>query len=92
MKNYVYTELIDKDGKPQHFDQHSNALMNKNGLSFDIISSKTGYLDEAGAGLVMLIERPSDKKQFIVITMGNPDYENRFAEPQKLSEWVLNSF
>lgn len=92
MKNYSYTELIDKDSKPQHFDENSNALMNKTNLPFSIISSKTGYLDESGAGLVMLIERPSDKKRFIVITMGNPDYANRFDEPEKLAEWAVSSF
>jgi len=27
-----------------------------------------------------------------VITMGNPDYENRFDEPQRLSEWAINTF
>lgn len=92
MKNYAYTELVDKDGRPQHFDVHSNVLVNKTGLSFDIISSKTGYLDEAGAGLVMLIERRSDKKLFLVITMGNPDYDNRFDEPERLAEWTIDNF
>ena len=81
-KDYVYNEIKDLDGKPKHFDSHSNLLANKPGLPFKIISSKTGYLDESGAGLAMLIERPSDGKQFIIITMGNPDYKNRFVEPE----------
>lgn len=92
MKNYEYDEIIDKDGRPHHYDNHSNELMNKIGLPFTIISSKTAYLDEAGAGVVMLIERPTDKKQFIIITMGNPDYAHRFVEPEKLARWVLNTF
>ncbi len=91
-KEYSYNEIKDLDGKTKHYDTHSNMLMNKPGLPFKIISSKTGYLDEAGAGLVMLIERPSDKKQFIIITMGNPDYKNRFVEPERLANWSLTNF
>ena len=32
--------------------------------------------------------RPSDKKQFIIITMGNADYAHRFDEPERLAEWA----
>lgn len=92
LKSYDYNEIIDKDGKPRHFDNNSNYLMNESGLSFNIISSKTGYLDEAGACLIMLIERKSDKKQFIVLTMGNPDYDNRFDEPRRLAEMTIENF
>ncbi|MFH1947435.1 MAG: serine hydrolase [Candidatus Magasanikbacteria bacterium] len=92
MKKYEYDELIDKDNMPHHYDYHSNYLVNKTGLNFNIISSKTGYLDEAGAGLIMLIERKSDNKKFVVITMGNPDYANRFDEPERLAEWAIDTF
>jgi D-alanyl-D-alanine endopeptidase (penicillin-binding protein 7) len=92
MKNYEYDEILDKDGKPHHYDEHSNELMKKTSLPYKIIASKTGYLYEAGDGLAMLIERNSDKKQFIIITMGNPDHTNRFYEPEKLNIWVINNF
>ncbi|MBI5254688.1 D-alanyl-D-alanine carboxypeptidase [Candidatus Falkowbacteria bacterium] len=91
-KDYVYNEINDLDGKPKHFDSHSNLLVSKPGLPFKIISSKTGYLDESGAGLAMLIERPSDGKQFIIITMGNPDYKNRFVEPEKIANFTITNF
>lgn len=94
-KSYEYDEIKDLNGSPGHLDEHSNHLVNKAGLGFNIISSKTGYLHEAGAGLAMLIERPSDKKQFIVITMGNPandtKFQKRFDEPERLAEWVVSS-
>lgn len=90
-KRYEYDELKDIDGKPHHFDEHSNALANKIGLPFTIIASKTGYLDESGANLVMLVERPSDGKKFVVMTMGNPDYTHRFDEPEKLARWTMNN-
>ncbi len=91
-KYYEYNELIDKDGKPRHYDYHSNELTSKSNLDFNIISSKTGYLNEAGAGLVMLVERKSDNKKFVIITMGNPDYYSRFDEPEKLVNWTLTNF
>lgn len=91
-KYYEYDEIKDLDGKPRHYDYNSNELMNKNGLSFNIITSKTGYLEEAGAGLAMIVERKTDNKKFIIITMGNPDYNNRFAEPERLARWAMNEF
>ncbi len=91
-KSYEYDELKDLDGKPHHYDNHSNALVNATGLKFNIITSKTGYLNEARACLVMTIERQTDGKKFIVITMGNPDYDNRFLEPKKIANWAINNF
>lgn len=92
MKSYNYNELTDLDGKANHYDYHSNELVNTAGLPFKIISSKTGYLDEAGSCLTMLIERPKDGRKFVIITLGNPDYNNRFQEPKELATWALNSF
>lgn len=92
LRHYIYNEVVDKDKRPKHFDDNSNLLVNKRNLGFNIIASKTGYLDEAGAELVMLVERPRDKKKFIIITMGNPDYVNRFNEPEKLTSWALTNF
>ncbi len=91
-KSYSYTELTDVDGKPNHFDTHSNELTQKTGLPFIIHASKTGYLDEAGAGLAMVIERADDQQQFLVITMGNPDYPHRFDGPEQLARWAIKQF
>lgn len=91
-KSYQYNELVDKDGKPGHFDEHSNLLMAKANLPFTILASKTGYLDEAGSNLALLVERKSDKKKFVIITMGNPDYTNRFVEPEKIARWAMENF
>lgn len=91
--SYSYNELLDKDGKPYHYDTHSNALLEKAELlPFRIMSSKTGFLEEAGAGLAMEIERKTDGKRFVIITMGNPDFTNRFAEPERLARWVVSEF
>lgn len=91
-KYYEYDEYKDLDGKPHHYDYNSNELINKSGLPFEIITSKTGYLEEAGAGLAMIVERKTDGKKFIIIIMGNPDYNNRFAEPERLARWAMEKF
>lgn len=89
--SYRYTEVLDTDGMPDHFDTHSNDLANKANLGFTILASKTGYLYESGANLAMHITN-SRGKEFIVITMGNVDHAHRFAEPQALAEWVFDTF
>lgn len=91
-KSYSYDEVLDLDDKPKHFDNHSNWLVNAPELGFTIEASKTGYLDEAGSNLAMLVTRPSDGKQFVIITMGNPDYTNRFSAPKALTQWAFNQF
>jgi len=91
-KGYEYDEVVDKDGKPHHYDEHTNLLVKKTTLPFTILASKTGYLDEAGANLVMLVQRKSDNKKFVILTMGNSDYNNRFAEPEKLARWAMENF
>jgi D-alanyl-D-alanine endopeptidase (penicillin-binding protein 7) len=89
MNSYEYDELRDVDGKPHHIDNHTNALVAKKNLPFSIITSKTGYLPESGNHLVMHIERLSDKKQFIVMTMGNNNKANKFDAPEQLARWAV---
>jgi D-alanyl-D-alanine endopeptidase (penicillin-binding protein 7) len=91
-KSYSYQEVLDTDKMPNHFDEHTNSLMAKTFSNFTILASKTGYLDEAGSNLAMLVERKSDKKKFVILSMGNPDYANRFVEPEKLTKWALENF
>ncbi|HRY36318.1 MAG TPA: serine hydrolase [Candidatus Magasanikbacteria bacterium] len=124
---------------------NTNKLLDSTKNLYKITASKTGYTQEAGSTLIMLIEAPSkdkisllseklkfgersskvkelqgllrtagffkhpsdsgyygtvtkealdkylkslNKKQFIVITLGNPDYNNRFVEPDKIAQWA----
>jgi D-alanyl-D-alanine carboxypeptidase len=91
-KSYTYDETLDLDNNPNHFDSHSNLLIKRTDLPFTIIASKTGYLIESGSGLSMLVERKSDKKRFVIITMGNLDYDRRFDTPESLTKWALKEF
>lgn len=89
--SYTYDELVDIDGKPGHGDVHTNKLMKESGLSFSILASKTGYLYEAGDNLAMLVERLADGKKFVIITLGNPQHKNKFAEPRALAQWAMDT-
>jgi len=90
MKGYKYDEVLDIDGKPHHYDYHSNTLMARDNLSYNIIASKTGYLYEAGACLTMLIERPEDGKRFYIINMGMPR-ETRSDIANELASYVIEN-
>ncbi|MFA6427382.1 MAG: hypothetical protein WCW16_02965 [Candidatus Magasanikbacteria bacterium] len=93
MASYQYDELFDVDGKPHHSDTHSNMLVGKTGLPYSIIASKTGYTYDAGTCLAMIIKRNSDGKEFVVVTMGNPDFNTytRFDEPDRLARWAVQT-
>ncbi len=56
--------------------------------SYKILATKTGYTTEAQGSLVMLIEVKKTKKQYIIVSLGNPDYAKRFEEPHKIAEWI----
>ncbi|OGH60109.1 MAG: hypothetical protein A2725_00475 [Candidatus Magasanikbacteria bacterium RIFCSPHIGHO2_01_FULL_33_34] len=91
LKSYEYDELKDIDGLPHHYDDHTNQLVQQTHTAYNIINSKTGYLDEAGDGLAMLVQRNKDAKKFIIITMGNPDHSNRFLAPDQLTNWAMSN-
>jgi D-alanyl-D-alanine carboxypeptidase len=92
-KSYEYEEVLNKDERSKHFDKHSNKLLQKEAsLPFEILASKTGYLHEAGANLAMLIKDRNTEKKYIIVTMGNPNLENKFVEPKQLGKWALKQF
>ncbi len=93
-KSYEYKEILDIDGKPNHADTHSNDLALDSSLSYRVLASKTGYLEEAGTSLVMLVERKADEKRFILVTMGNPESHKtkKFDEPKRFSLWAMKTF
>lgn len=86
---YSFTEVLSKNKVANHNLKSSNQLIITTGRNYRILASKTGYTEEAGAILLMLVENKKDKKQYVVLTMGNADYNNRFKEPGKLAEWAI---
>ncbi len=68
--------------------QNTNLLLHEKKLTYNILASKTGYIDEVGANLVMLVEDKKTKKQYVIITLAESDYAHRFAEPSRLAQLV----
>jgi D-alanyl-D-alanine carboxypeptidase len=91
-RNYQYTALVDFDGKPNHSDSHTNELLRRTNLPYTILASKTGFLWESGANLVMHVRRNTDNKEFIIVTLGNPNFDNRFLAPDELTRWAITNF
>lgn len=88
---YTYTEVLDLDNKAEHTKKNSNELTWRTDLPYKIVAGKTGYLYEAGYGVTMIVER-ADGTQFLIVTMGNPDYTKRNAEVDRLVRWALDTF
>lgn len=92
--SHNYSEITSVDDTTSHTESNSNALLRRTGLPYRILASKTGFLHESGSCLVLLVERPSDNKKFILVTMGNPDFgtTTRFDEPSRFASWAVSHF
>lgn len=86
---YKYSEFLDIDEKPEHFDAHSNSLRLRDDLSYTVLESKTGYLYESGANLAMKVKRNSDGKEFYVIIFGYADHPTRFDAFNEFTTWAM---
>ncbi|OGH88589.1 MAG: hypothetical protein A3J93_00610 [Candidatus Magasanikbacteria bacterium RIFOXYC2_FULL_42_28] len=86
---YSFKEVLNKNKVSTHKFKNSNYLTYAKGLNYKILASKTGYTSEAGSTLIMLLENKIDKQQYTIITMGGPNYKNRFVEPDKIARWVI---
>lgn len=84
---YRFEEVVDKDKKREHYFHHTNKLMQE-ALPYRIVASKTGFTEEAGACFVMLTSTRAGGNQLIV-SLGDPNYLQRFSEPKRLAEWAL---
>ena len=91
---YSYDEISSNDSVTAHTEVHSNSLLKRTDLPYTIIASKTGFLYESGSCLIMLVERNSDGKKFVLLTMGNPDFgtDSRFNEPARFATWATQNF
>lgn len=87
--SYTFKEVLSKDKLKTRAIQNTNKLSIK-GKNYKILASKTGYTGDAGSLLMMLIESTVNKKQYIILTMGDKNYTNRFVEPNKIAEWIAS--
>ncbi|EKD43391.1 MAG: hypothetical protein ACD_72C00297G0005 [uncultured bacterium] len=54
---------------------------------YDILASKTGFTGQLST-IAMLVKSKLDGKQYVVITLGNPNYAKRFLVPHQIAQWV----
>lgn len=90
LPSYSFTEVLSKDKIKNHTIKNTNQLVAKTSKNYKILASKTGYTVEAGSNLIMLTQNNKDKKQYVIISLGNPDYTHRFDEPNKIAEWIAS--
>jgi D-alanyl-D-alanine carboxypeptidase len=83
--------MLNKKSTKRSVENSNKLLLTNNNPDYKVLASKTGYTDEAGATLIQLIESTKDKKQYVVITMGNSDYQNRFNEPSRIASWTAKN-
>jgi D-alanyl-D-alanine endopeptidase (penicillin-binding protein 7) len=88
--SYTFTELLTKDSVSKHKITNFNNLMLDIQKNYKIIASNTGYTQKSGAIMVALVESKKTNDQYIIVTMGDSDYNNRFTEPDRLAQWAIN--
>ncbi|HEB01574.1 MAG TPA: D-alanyl-D-alanine carboxypeptidase [Candidatus Portnoybacteria bacterium] len=74
------------DGKTNHHLENTNQLLDK---LPHIVGGKTGYTEEAGRTLILVIGHPTDNHQIITVVLDVPD---RFGETEKLVNWVFEAY
>lgn len=90
--SYTYNELSSADKQIVHSDLNSNRLIRTAGLPYVVTATKTGFLYESGYNIVMNVKRPSDGAEFFILTLGNPDYDKKSSETDKITRWALTNF
>lgn len=78
--------VYSKDKKNIHNVRSTNKLL---GVLPNIIGGKTGYTQEAGESLVLIVSDPTGRHNIITVVLNASD---RFEQSKKLAEWVFNSY
>ena len=58
--------------------------------AFAIRGGKTGYLDEAGSNLAIIVER--DGHRVAVVVLGSASRDDRFRDARVLADWVFRNY
>lgn len=74
------------DGRINHLLLNTNKLL---GVLPDIIGGKTGFTEEAGQTLILVIKEPIKNHLVISMVLGSND---KFEETKRLIEWVLGAY
>ncbi|MEK7197941.1 MAG: serine hydrolase, partial [Patescibacteria group bacterium] len=86
IKNIV---IYSSDGKIEHRLKNTNELL---GRVSEVLAGKTGYTDNAGESLTLLISdlySNNFNNDIITVVLGSP---NRFDESEKLIQWLKEAY
>ncbi|MBU3925282.1 serine hydrolase [Patescibacteria group bacterium] len=75
-----------EDGKNDHFIKNTNKLL---GSLPGIVGGKTGYTDEAGESLLLVVEDSTRQHRIVAVVIGA---NGRFLEMEKLINWVWDTY
>jgi len=91
IKKIINTKEIDvfsSDGKIAHHLMSTNKLFGKiNGVA----GGKTGYTEEAGECMILVVDSPQNNSYFISIVLGT-EIGMRFIEMEKLVRWTKYTY
>lgn len=74
------------DGRINHLLLNTNKLL---GVLPNIIGGKTGFTEEAGQTLILVIKEPTKNHHIISVVLGSDD---KFADTEKMVKWVLEAY
>ena len=83
MRNVVVDSV---DGKLIHKVKNTNLLLGK---MENIIGGKTGFTDEAGECLVLILNEPETNRNVITVVL---NANNRFFQTERLGNWIFDSY
>jgi len=82
------------------YNLYGPELINTNELLFDeslswrirIVGGKTGYADEAGGCMLLVLRAPKNKGLLINVVLGTANSNVKFEEMKKLVEWLNHAY
>lgn len=85
MSEYKFSTI---NSKTSHRIRNTDLLIRNN--RYQLVGSKTGYLDEAGYCLMVKIKTPNNS-DLIIVTLGAPDRNTSFYETEQLIKYGLHN-
>lgn len=79
-------EISSVDGQFNHHLINTNQLL---GSRPNILGGKTGYTEEAGGCLILIIEQKVSAEKLIIVILGA---EDRFAQAERLINWLEQAY
>ena len=83
MQNISVSSL---DGRLYHNVKNTNLLL---GRVENIVGGKTGFTDEAGECLMLILNKPEENRKIITVVLNAND---RFVQTERLKNWVFENY